>query len=425
MPRIRPLLNPVTLTLDGEAILAEKGEPIAVALLAAGKLGIARSPKFHRPRGPSCLRGACDGCLARVDEVPNTMTCMVGATDGCAIVTQNRLGPRQADLLRLTDWFFPEGMNHHELFAGVPGVQTIMQTFARRVAGLGRLPTEVETTRSARRREVDVVVVGAGPSGMAVAVAAAEAGGLVEVLDDQLVLGGALGALSPEDAAPFLSLRDRFDALSKDEKIKVRAHTTVGAIYGRDVLVVGADGAEVLEPRALILACGGHDAALAFEGNDIPGVMSARAAGWLLHRHGVVPGKNIVVIVPPGGVGALFGDSYARAAKPHAKVTRIEGELLGVTGTLRVKKVRVKVDGKEQSVDADLVVIDAPRAPAFELAQQAGAKLEHRQEGFVVLRDEEGRIAEGTWAVGEVAGVPFDAAAMQADAVRVVAALQS
>ena len=51
--RIRPIENPVTLTLDGEAITAERGEPIAAALLAAGKVGIARSPKFHRPRGPS------------------------------------------------------------------------------------------------------------------------------------------------------------------------------------------------------------------------------------------------------------------------------------------------------------------------------------------------------------------------------------
>ena len=421
MPRIRPLLHPVTLTLDGEAIPAEKGEPIAVALLAAGKLGIARSPKFHRPRGPSCLRGACDGCLARVDEAPNTMTCMCAAADGCAIVTQNRLGPRQADLLRLTDWFFPEGMNHHELFAGVPGVQSIMQSFARRVAGLGRLPTEVEAPRPAERREVDVLVVGAGPAGMATAVAAAEAGRRVEILDDQLVLGGALGALAPEDAAPFVAIRERFDALAAEARLRVRSHTTVGALYGRDVLVADANGAEVLEPNALVLACGAHDAALAFEGNDIPGVMSARAAGWLLHRHGVVPGKNIVVVVAPGG--GLFGDSYARAVKPHAKVTRLEGELLSVSGSLRAKKARVKTKDAEVELDVDLVVIDAPRAPAFELAQQAGATLEHLPSGFVVKRDATGRIAESTWAAGEVAGVAFDAEAMLADAARIVAAL--
>src|SRR6185437_2199984 len=139
----------------------------------------------HRPRGPSCMRGACDGCLARVDETPNVMTCLVPAAEGTAVVTQNRLGPRDRDLLRMTDWFFPDGMNHHELFAGVPGIQTIMQGFARRVAGLGKLPTKELAGRKAQRRAVDVVIVGAGPSGMAVAVGLAEAGRKVEVIDDK------------------------------------------------------------------------------------------------------------------------------------------------------------------------------------------------------------------------------------------------
>lgn len=119
--RVRALKDPVTLTLDGEEVVAERGEPVAAALIAAGKTPIARSPKFHRPRGPACLRGACDGCLARVDGAPNVMTCLVPAEEGMTVVSQNRIGPRDADVLRVTDWFFPDGMNHHEhLIRGVP-----------------------------------------------------------------------------------------------------------------------------------------------------------------------------------------------------------------------------------------------------------------------------------------------------------------
>src|SRR5262245_46164028 len=76
------LVAPVTIQFDGEPIVAEKGEPVAAALVAAGKTAIARSPKFHRPRGPACFRAACDGCLARVDDAPNVMTCMTPAHDG-------------------------------------------------------------------------------------------------------------------------------------------------------------------------------------------------------------------------------------------------------------------------------------------------------------------------------------------------------
>src|SRR5690348_5774309 len=80
--RLGPLKHPVTLTLDGEPFQAEGGEPLAAALIAAEKLTIARSPKFHRPRAPTCLRGACDGCLARVDETANVMTFLVAGGDG-------------------------------------------------------------------------------------------------------------------------------------------------------------------------------------------------------------------------------------------------------------------------------------------------------------------------------------------------------
>src|SRR5947207_323758 len=174
--RIRPLRDPVTVRFDGDDVPAERGEPLVAALVAAGHLTLARSPKFHRPRGPACLRAACDGCLARVDSVPNVMTCRVPAADGMCIETQNVVGTRELDLLRAADWFFPEGMNHHELLAGVPGVSRVMQGLARRVAGLGTLPggggesAPDVPVPPAIRRQVDAIVIGAGPFGIAAAV---------------------------------------------------------------------------------------------------------------------------------------------------------------------------------------------------------------------------------------------------------------
>ncbi len=410
-----PVKHPVTITFDGEVVVAERGEPLAAALIAAEKRIIARSPKFHRPRGPSCMRGACDGCLARVNDTPNVMTCMTPAEDGMVVVSQNRLGPRDADLLRMTDWFFPDGMNHHELFAGVPGIQGIMQGFARRVAGLGKLPGEPTPTRKASRRKADVVVVGAGPSGMAVATRLAEAGRAVEVLDDQLELGGGVTALAPSDAATFGGIREAFDALVASGGVRLRSRTTAGAVYGRDLLVAGVDGVEIVEPRVLVLACGAHDGALAFENNDVPGVMSARAAGWLLSR-GVLVGERIAVVIPDGG--GPFGESFARAAASIAKVEVVHGEPIAVRGVGHVKGVRVRVGAEERKIDADAVLVDAPRSPAYELCQQAGAELVHEPRGFVT-RTDQGRIADGVWATGEVVGLTFDAAVLADDADRV------
>src|SRR3954462_9650404 len=164
--RTRPLVDPVTIHLDDTPVVAERAEPLAVALVAADKLALARSPKLHRPRGPSCFRGGCDGCLARVDGVPNVMTCLRPARGGERIDAQNVVGSRKADLLRVTDWFFAKGLDHHHLMAGVPGLSDVMTSVARKVAGLGRIPSVPEAPRPARRLEVDVAVVGGAVAGV-------------------------------------------------------------------------------------------------------------------------------------------------------------------------------------------------------------------------------------------------------------------
>ncbi|MBS2016836.1 MAG: (2Fe-2S)-binding protein [Deltaproteobacteria bacterium] len=410
--RIRPLRDPVTITLDGSSLQAERGEPVAAALVAAGKLVLARSPKFHRPRGPSCMRAACDGCLARVDGKPNVMTCMVGARDGMEVVSQNRLGAREADLLRMADWFFPDGMNHHELFAGVPGVQSVMQLFARRVAGLGRLPSDdvQAPVRPARRRSADVVVVGGGPAGMAIATKLAAAGRAVEVVDDQLAIGGSVNALHGGAAQAFAPIRASFMDLVARGAVRARPETVAGGLFERDLLVVGPEGAEILEARSLVLAAGAHDGVLAFEGNDVPGVMSARA-GCALLAQGVAAGRSVVIVESPGG--GPFGAIYAEAV-PSAKLVR--GAPLRVKGSTRAKGVVVRtLEGKEESFACDAVLVDAPRSPAFELAEQAGAQLFHEPRGYVV-RVEAGRIGDGRFAVGELVGTPFDPRAIVAEA---------
>lgn len=415
----------MTITLDGDAIVAARGEPLAAALVAGGGLGLARSPKFHRPRGPSCFRAACDGCLARVDETPNVMTCAVAAKEGSGVVTQNRLGPRDADLLRMTDWFFPDGMNHHELFAGVPGIQSIMQGFARRVAGLGRLPVTAERARPSARRAVDVVVVGGGPSGLAVAAHAAASGRTVEVIDDQLEIGGSLLALSEGETKSFAAIRAELGLAVHDGRVRLRASTVAGGVYGPDLLVSSPEGAEVLEPRALVLASGAHDGVLAFEGNDVPGVMSARAAALFL-RHGVAVGATVVVVVPPGG--GPFGASYARAiesdpdAKGKVSVEVVYGEPISAFGSARVKAVRIRTDVGDRERECDALLVDAARAPAYELAAQAGADLVHEPRGFVV-KAKDGKIRDGVFAAGELTGVPFDVTAFEEDAKRIAAAL--
>jgi sarcosine oxidase subunit alpha len=420
MRRMERPRDPVTLSFDGRPVVAQRGEPVAVSLLAAGHLVLARSPKFHRPRGPSCLRAACDGCLARVDGSPNTMTCRVPAAEGLCVETQNVVGSRDRDILRMADWLFPEGMNHHELFAGVPGAERVLQAFARRVAGLGKLPERGSEARSATRRTVDALVVGAGPSGMAAALALASAGRRVEVVEEDLAWGGSLlgfgGGRGPnhdEVIRPWLPLLASFGEAVDAHRIVVRLRTVAAGLYGEDLLVAGNAGVEVVASRTLVLAPGAHDGVLAFEGNDLPGVMSARAAGRVSSL-GVSVGDEPVVVLAPGG--GPVGEAFART---HPGATLVHGVPLRARGNTRVRETVIATVAGERQLRCDALVVDAPRAPAYELCAQAGAELVQEARGYVV-RAARGKIRPRMFAVGEVVGTPLEPEALLREAAAIV-----
>ena len=343
------------------------------------------------------------------------MTCRVRAREGAHVVTQNSLGSRKVDLLRMTDWFFPEGLNHHELFAGVPGLQSVMQSFARRVAGLGKLPLEALAAKPARRRALDVGVVGAGPSGMAAALAFAKKGRSVHVFDDALEAGGVALAFGG-DRGPFGTLlrafRDEVDA----GRIALSLESTIGAFYEADVLVVGEAGAEILNAATWILASGAHDGQAAFEGNDMPGVMSVRAAATLL-AHGVLVGDRLAWVSDDRGssLGAAFVERARRYGAEVLEFTTIPSEALGSSEVIGVAFTEA---GERVLYDVDALVVDVAPCPSHELAVQAGARVRHEPRGYVVVANEGGAIAPGVLGVGEMVGTPLELDAILSEAER-------
>ncbi|MBK8254549.1 MAG: (2Fe-2S)-binding protein [Polyangiaceae bacterium] len=397
--RRRTLQDPVTIYLDDEPIQAERGEPLAVALLGSNKVTLARSPKLHRPRAPTCLRGACDGCLARVDGLPNVMTCLRSARGGERIETQNVLGSRESDLLRVTDWFFPQGIDHHHLMAGIPGVSSVMVSFARKLAGLGTLPDEKVTEQRARRAEADVLVVGAGISGHVVASQLAALGAKVMLVDDGVASGGSLVC------APSVhkKIADEY-TLSSVEKLQ--GWTAVG-IYRREALLASNESAVVVRPKALVFATGAHDGVLTVPNNDLPGLFSARALSHLGAR-GVFPlGRTAIV-----GDG-FWADELARVLNENGasdRTVRVPlSSVAGVKGSNRVRALIVSEGKKSRTVDVDVIGHAAPSAPSFEVAEQAGANTVFRPGGgYAVACDEQGKCGDGLWAVGECTGLPFE-----------------
>jgi sarcosine oxidase subunit alpha len=200
-------------------------------------------------------------------------------------------------------------------------------------------------------------------------------------------------------------------------RVLVRSRTTAAGVYGDDVLVVDDAGVEVVSAKTLVLAPGAHDGVLAFEGNDVPGVMSARAAMRLL-EYGVTAGQRAVVAVTTGA--GPFGEAYAEAL-PEA--TLVHGTPLRVRGSARAREVSIATTEGEVRVRCDALLVDAPRAPAYEICAQAGADLVHEATGYRVRTAAGGKIRDGVFAAGEAVGTPLDPAQMAREALAVVEAV--
>jgi predicted molibdopterin-dependent oxidoreductase YjgC len=78
----------VRFSFDGIEISAQRGDTIAAALLAAGRLTLRQTPVSGTPRGPYCLMGICFECLVTIDGAANRQACMVIVEDGMTVQTQ-------------------------------------------------------------------------------------------------------------------------------------------------------------------------------------------------------------------------------------------------------------------------------------------------------------------------------------------------
>ena len=400
--RIRALSDPVSITHDEQPVTVERGELLAGGLIAAGRLLLARSPKLHRARGPYCLRGACDGCTARVNGVPNVMTCMVTAQAGDRVETQNVLGSRELDLYEATDLLFPQGFDHHRFMAGT-GTSRVLTSFTRRMSGLGQLPDSSLAVTPAERRDVDVLVVGGGAAGLS---AAAVLGRRAVLVDDSLSLGGSLSILDPTRATQLVQR-------ARDAGAELR-HGTTALLLSREpedgsgritAVLEGPDRASSLRCQHVLIASGTHDATPLFGNNDLPGIFSARAALKLL-RAGIAVGKR-VALVGDGRFARAFAD-----ARKQVGVFRFEpSQVRRAKGQHAVSRLVYDQAGKDREIVVSAIAIDGPGAPALELLGQLGAALRFDAErGYLVRLEAHGLAVPGVFAAGSCAASALSSA---------------
>ena len=85
----------VSITVDGQPVIAREGDSVAAALLGSGSLACRTTPVTGAPRAPYCMMGVCFDCLVTVDGMPNVQGCMTRVRDGMRVEIQ--AGKRRID----------------------------------------------------------------------------------------------------------------------------------------------------------------------------------------------------------------------------------------------------------------------------------------------------------------------------------------
>ncbi|HVZ74218.1 MAG TPA: 2Fe-2S iron-sulfur cluster-binding protein [Polyangia bacterium] len=421
---------PVVIDFEGEPLRAFEGEPVAVALHAAGVHTLSRSPKYHRPRGLFCLDGHCGSCAMRVDGRPNRRACAVPAREGLRCERQNAFPSADVDLLTAADWLFPGGMDHHTLMTGTRVGNALFLKLVREMGGSGTLPEAAPASfPEAVDEALDVCIVGGGPAGLAAARAVIEArpDARVALFDEQPTPGGSLLSL-PGGTTRAAALASE---ASKAGARLVSGATALAFYPEENVLAVATeDGLRRVTARRWLYATGAYDQNLPFADNDRPGVVSARACGRLAFHWGVrpVPVDGRVLLVDGGASTAAPLARGLKEAGVEVEVVELARErVVAARGTQRVRGLVVAgATGRERKLAGDLVAIATLPAPASELPRQHGARvrLEPARGGFVALVDDAyATSAPGVFAVGDVTGYhgPDEAARAGAAAGRAVA----
>lgn len=408
MPRLPGFPADVTVRLDGAPHVARAGEPLAAALLADGVAILGRSPKYHRPRGAFCLAGSCGGCLVRVDGLPSRRACRTPCRDGLAAGTQNAIPGASHDLLGVVDLATPRGLDHHRLGTSSPLAARAAVAVTRRLSGVGRLPDgSTPPLPAPGEEEVDALVIGAGPAGLAAAEALAEAGRRVLVADGAPAPGGRLRARLGAAGAPDLAWATAVVARIRATGGEVATGTEVAGLWhdgGAPLALLARDGPgappRLVRPRAIVLCTGGHPLPPAIPGGDRPGVLAGRGVAILLAEHGVVPGARAAVLGDGPEAERLAAALHQAGCEARGVAPR---EARRLAGRRRVRAVILP----GASIRCDTVVVVAPPAPAVELGRALGAEAAwHGALGALALvvgpRGETG--VPGLFAAGEVTG---------------------
>ncbi|MBN8632490.1 MAG: sarcosine oxidase subunit alpha family protein [Rhodobacterales bacterium] len=310
---------PVEFTFNGKRLKGFQGDTLAAGLLANDQVMVGRSFKYHRPRGivasgpeePNALVNL--GAGGRFE--PNQRTTTTEIFDGLTSTSQNHWPSLEFDVGVVNNYaarFLPAGFYYKTFIHPRPFWKHVFEPVIRRSAGLGKAPTEGDADRYEQAYAFcDVLVIGAGVSGLRAAKAAADAGQRVILLEQAPTLGGRAPVDQTEvDGKPVETWLSAMESdLAARDNVTIHTRTCGFGVYDHGYVLADERVADHTpgdgRPRhrlwriragKIISATGAIERPLSFAGNDIPGVMLASAVRDYVVNYAVSPGDRTVVV---------------------------------------------------------------------------------------------------------------------------------
>lgn len=410
----------LSFTFDRRPYTGCAGDTLASALLANDAHLVGRSFKYHRPRGILAAGVEEPNALVTINRgagriTPNLRATQTELYDGLRAYSQNCWPSLRYDLGAIADRLSPllSAGFYYKTFMWPPALwHRLYEPMIRAAAGLGRAPSEADPDRYLQQfAHCDVLVIGAGPAGLAAALAASARGARVILCDEQAEPGGSLLAETEaviEDRPAGDWLADAVATLRAAANVTVLARTTAfGWFTGNLIGLVErcTDHLAMPDPhlprerlwqvraRDVVIAAGAIERPMVFPHNDRPGIMLADAARTYLQRYGVRVGSYAVVVTADdsayraamalhrGGVAiAAIADrrheangAYPAAARA-AGITVITGAaVVGTTGGRRVNAVRLT--GQPAAIPCDALLMCGGWTPSVHLHAQSQGRL--------------------------------------------------
>ena len=421
-----------------------KGDTLASALLANGIHLVGRSFKYHRPRGIMTAGSEEPNAIVQLHKntsrtEPNVRATEIEIYEGLEASSQNCWPSVNFDIGGINNFLspvLPAGF-YYKTFMWPASFWEKYEYFIRKSAGLGKSPTEPDPDIYEHKYiHCDVLVIGAGISGIIAAKTSAKNGFKTLLVDEKTHLGGSTIYQNSEhfkinNQISSSWLEKEINEIRKIDNLEIKTRTSVAAFHGYNFLLAresltdhlplhqrdGKVRHKLLKIRAkkVISATGSLERPLIFDNNDRPGILLSSAIEKYSNLFGVACGQKNVLFTNNDSAYetaiSLFNKGINikaiidnREEVDSKLVKEIEKNnikifkgytIVDTFGYKRINKISImqlskdgqKVVGSKISIDCDCLGMSGGWTPAVHLFTQSGGKLRFRDDDQVFIPD--------------------------------------